>query len=197
MTSVFLRIEAGDGMAALEPIKLTQSVTEWCGSVFEELLVDPRKVRRTLHTYFDADDTPPSTTDTPPRILYGDAMPLLVRELRGPMIAAGTERRVPYYPPMLETRFAHRAPKVASATIARPADHAPWTTPAGTFDARVTTVTTDGTTTTFMVEEAAPHRLLGWESSTGEHAELRGVERLPYWELNAPGNESYRSSVGL
>lgn len=197
MTSVFLRIEAGDRMAALEPIKLTQSVTEWCGIVFEELLVDPGAVRRSLHTYFDSDDVPPATRALPPGTVFGDALPLLVRDLRGPIASPGSERQAPYYPPMLETRFAHREPELGTATISRAADVTPWSTPAGSFAARATTIRAGGTTTTFMVEEAAPRRVLGWESSTGEHAELRAAQRLPYWELNAPGNESYRDSLRL
>jgi hypothetical protein len=50
---------------------------------------------------------------------------------------------------------------------------------------------------TFEVERDPPRRVLGWTTSTGETAELLSTERLAYWELNRPGDESWREALGL
>jgi hypothetical protein len=49
----------------------------------------------------------------------------------------------------------------------------------------------------FDVEKAMPHRILGWETSDGERVAILGSTRLPYWELNGPGEESYLAELGL
>ena len=49
----------------------------------------------------------------------------------------------------------------------------------------------------FEVERDPPRRILGWSTSTGEEAELLATERLAYWELNRPGDESWRETLGL
>jgi hypothetical protein len=55
----------------------------------------------------------------------------------------------------------------------------------------------DGTTRTFYVERNPPGRVLKWENSDGEVAELRATERLKYWEMNAEGGEAELSRLGL
>ena len=56
---------------------------------------------------------------------------------------------------------------------------------------------TGGPTRTITVERAEPRRILKWESSDGERAELLRSARLKYWQLNHPGNESYLKQLGL
>ena len=55
----------------------------------------------------------------------------------------------------------------------------------------------DKQTRSFYVEQAAPHRIVKWESSTGEHAELLKSDRMKYWQMNAEGYESALSRIGL
>ncbi len=55
----------------------------------------------------------------------------------------------------------------------------------------------DGPTTTWIIEAALPHRILGWASSTGEAGKLRGSTRLAYWKLHDNGGESYLKQLGL
>ena len=45
--------------------------------------------------------------------------------------------------------------------------------------------------------DCEPRRVIGWETSTGETAEILQTERLAYWGLNQPGDERYRQSLGL
>jgi plastocyanin len=101
-------------------------------------------------------------------------------------------------PSELATRFGHTEPKLGKATVSREAKTASRTVPAGTFEVDVYAVAVDGgDTTTWYVEHAGPHRIVGWESSAGEKAAMRGSARLPYWELNKPGGEAERAKMGL
>jgi hypothetical protein len=50
---------------------------------------------------------------------------------------------------------------------------------------------------TYDAEKTEPHRVLAWGTYTGETAEILQPERLSYWQLNKPGDERYRESLGL
>lgn len=126
MTSVFARVDAGDGMEAMEPIKITFSAQEWCGMVFDQLLLHPRgqglRAAVSGYTYFDGDDWPRGDLDLPPGALLGDALPLWIRGLHGPILAVGEEIERPFLPSRMELRFAHRTPAVGALQIRRDAD---------------------------------------------------------------------------
>ncbi|MFZ5478418.1 MAG: hypothetical protein ACOZNI_16740 [Myxococcota bacterium] len=198
MTSVFVRVDAGDGMAAGDPIKITFSAQEWCGMVYDELTMGPGRVHLVSHTYFDSDTRPPTTHKVPADVVYGDELPILVRGLRGDLLARGATITVPYFPARMADRFAHVAPKLTTARIARAASPETITVPAGTFSVERWSVTPDGgDTTVYFVEVAEPRRIVAWETSAGERAELRGGDRLPYWQLHNPGDRGERARLGL
>jgi hypothetical protein len=82
--------------------------------------------------------------------------------------------------------------------LARAAETVAVEVPAGTFAARVATATIPGAgETRFFVEEAPPYRVVRWESSNGERAELVGVDRLAYWRLNGPEGGAALERIGL
>ena len=66
------------------------------------------------------------------------------------------------------------------------------------FEARVCTAAIEGGRTwTFYVEEAGPHRVLKWETSDGQEAQLIASDRLAYWKMNGQGLESALEKLGL
>ena len=74
--------------------------------------------------------------------------------------------------------------------------------PAGRFRALVYRLeASDGRSGTVRIEEAEPHRLLGWswerEGEVLDAAELSGSRRMKYWELHAEGQEALRKELGL
>jgi hypothetical protein len=84
------------------------------------------------------------------------------------------------------------------ATLARSTDKELRVVMAGRFETeRFTAEVTGGPTWTFWIETAAPHRLVEWMSSDGEHALLLGSDRLKYWELHDLGGEKYLARLGL
>ena len=198
MTSAFLRVDGGDGMAALDPIKVTFSAQEWCGMVYDELVMGPGTVRRTGHTYFDGDTAPSATLKVPPGVVYGDALPILLRGLKGEWIAPGATRSFDYHPSSMDTRFAHAEARIGRVTVTHAGGTSSRTVPAGTFPVHTWTVAVDGgDTVTYFVEAAAPHRIVAWESAAGEKAELKASERMPYWSMHAPENLNDRTRMGL
>lgn len=198
MTSTFLRLDGGDGMAVLDPIKLSFSAQEWCGMVYDELVMGPGTVRKTGHTYFDSDTAPPSTTRVPPGTVFGDSLPILIRGLKGDLLAPGASRTAPYYPTAMDTRFAHTPARLGSVTLTRAAGTSTRTVPAGTFTVETWTAAVEGgETTTWYLEADGVHRIVAWESGAGEKAELKASERMPYWSMHAPENLNDRTRMGL
>jgi hypothetical protein len=54
-----------------------------------------------------------------------------------------------------------------------------------------------GPTLSFDVETEGAKRILRWSSSEGLRLDLVASERLPYWQLNAPGGEKYLAPLGM
>ena len=50
---------------------------------------------------------------------------------------------------------------------------------------------------TYYVEKASPHRVIKWETSEGEKAELLGSDRMKYWEMNQEGGEAALQRLGV
>lgn len=198
MTSVFTRVEPGDGMRALDPLKLTFSATEWCGMVYEEWVPSAGALARTAHTYFDADTRPPRTEAVPADVIYEDALPILVRGLRGDWLAPGGVTEVPSLPSFLEARFAHTEAAVRTLRVERSAPVEPRVVDGVTVEVeRWTTRAAGGPATTWFVERDGARRLVAWEVDSGERAELVASVRMPYWQLNKAGDEAQRAALRL
>jgi hypothetical protein len=85
-----------------------------------------------------------------------------------------------------------------SATLSRSAKTQSITVPAGTFAVELMAVRLpDKQTQTFYVEQAAPRRIVKWESSTGEHAETAEVRSNEILADERGGLESALSRIGL
>jgi len=72
--------------------------------------------------------------------------------------------------------------------------------PAGTFEVRGHHVEIGGglaRSWTFWVETSAPRRVVRWESSLGQSADLLGSERMPYWQANGPEGQEALARIGL
>ncbi len=198
MTSTFARLEGGDGMRPLDPLKIAFSATEWCGMVYAELTPHPRKAVLTTHTYFDRDDVAPPVVPVPDDVVYGDDVPLLIRGFLGEWLRPGATLTAPYLPTLLESRFAHVPLAVGSVHVTRGPDVRQDVLGTPTDVVEYNVVASPGEVSTrWFVERAGAHRIVGWESSTGESAALRGVDRLPYWQLNQPGGDVHRTRIGL
>ena len=197
MTSTFLRTERDDG-GYFGLMKTSFSSQEWCGQVYMQWIPRAHNLFGTSHSYFDGEADATPELPLPAGGVLEDALPILVRGLRGDWLAPGASKKVPFLRSLLRTRLLHVAPAWGTATVSRAAAAAPVKTALGMLRATTYTVAEDGgDTVTFTVEEAYPHRLLGWKSSSGESAHILGSARLPYWTMHDNGDEKALKLLGL
>jgi hypothetical protein len=193
MTSTFLRVRDDWPLA-----KVSFSSQEWCGHVWHQIVPRGDRVEGVFHSYFDGEADGEERLDRPDGGVYEDALPIVLRGLRGEYLASGESRTVPFLPSLLHARLQHEPLEWTRATISRAAQTSRIDVPAGEYEVSVYTVEVDdGRTLTFAIESAAPHRLVRQTGPDGEELALLGSERLAYWKLNAPGGEKHLAEIGL
>jgi hypothetical protein len=193
MTSTFLRVAAGWPVA-----KVSFSSQEWCGHVWHQLVPRAGRLGGVFHSYFDGEADGTEDLDLPKDAVLEDALPVLLRGWNGAYLKPGESRSVPFLPSLLWTRLHHRRLAWTRAEVSR--SHTPrWrSVPAGRFEVSSYSVETgDGRTLGFEIEAAPPYRLIRQSGPDGEELALRGSTRLPYWQLNAQGGETYLKQLGL
>jgi len=183
MTSVFAPVDA---LAAerFAPAKIAMSAQEWCGLVYQKVIPAPEAFASEVRSYFHAEGDRDATVKTPPGTLYEDALLIQLRELDGPF-AGGKSWSGSIVPSLWSQRKSHAALGPVAATIKREE--------ATRNGAPVTrfTLLYGSVATTYDVEKAAPRRVLSWKTEGGDEAKLLKTARLPYWQLNGPGDEKY------
>ena len=193
MTSVFARVDAGFPIA-----KVSFSSQEWCGHVYHQLIPRSGKVSGIFHSYFDGEADGTDALALPGDGVMEDAVPILVRGWLGDWVARGASRTVPFLPSLLRSRLQHKRLAWGRATVSRAAAPSRVTVPAGAFEVDTWTVAEEGgRTVTYLVETAAPFRLVRWTASDGEEASLLGSKRMAYWEMNGPGGEKSLKDMGF
>lgn len=198
MLSTFVALEPTDEVAAGSPAKVSFSSQEWCGHVYHQLLPDRGGVREQLHSYFDDEGDRDARLERPADGLLEDALFHWARGLAAPALAPGETRRVPLLISLVRSRLRHVPLRWVSAALSRDPQPLRVEVPAGTFEVDRLAVDVAGERSwTFLVEHAAPHRLVRWESSEGERAELVAVERLSYWKMNGPDDVEALARIGL
>jgi len=192
MTSTFVRVGAPWSV-----VKVSFSSQEWCGHVYRQMLPRSGSIDDTWHSYFQGEADGRRRLGYPDGGILGDAVPILIRGWTG-WLARGGSRDVPWLPTQLDARFRHRSPEWGRATVTRSASPREVKVPAGNFSVDEWTVAVSGgETTVWLVEAAAPWRIVGWSRGDGESAELLGTSRMPYWSLNGPGGEARLEELGL
>lgn len=197
MTSVFSPV-GSSGRERFAPVKISFTSQEWCGHVFQVIEPEVDRFANSIRSYFSIEGDRDEVLETAPFTLYEDALYIQLRELDGPFEGGG-DWSGQLVPSLWARRTAHVPLRPVAATITR-AD--------STRDGRPVTLFTlayllgSGARARnfwrrFELDKEYPHRLLGWETSAGERAAVKGVTRLPYWQLNAEGDESFLTELGL
>jgi hypothetical protein len=198
MTSSFVALAPVNGRPAGSATKVSFSSQEWCGNVYAQLLFDSDSARYTSHSYFDGEADQQRTISVPPDALDADAVLFWARGLAAPVLARGEVREVALLGSLETARLTHRPLALGRATLTRVNGITSVVVPAGRFRIERRTVAfAGGPTLTIDVELAAPHRIVRWESTSGEKAELLASDRLEYWEMHDPGGEKALAKLGL
>jgi len=186
LTSVFSPVAAFEG-ERFSPAKITLGAQEWCGGVFSALWPDRAAFLERTHSYFASEGDREARTPVPADALYEDALYLQLRELDGPF-AGGADWQGALVPSLWRARRSHTPLAPEHARIER--RHLP--------DREVFTLRTDGgLERTFEIGHDEGHPILAFRGSDGDDFRLIGRQRLPYWELHDPGEESFRAELGL
>jgi hypothetical protein len=196
LTSVFVPLDGR--LPRGVPSKVSFSSQEWCGHAYEHVVVRALDdATRTWHSYFDGEADGQTAVQIGDGAVFADALPVLVRDLAGPLIEPGATRSVSVWPRAQHSRFEHREPSWQSGELSREAEVRQVTVPAGTFKVRRTSLALPDRQATWDVEVEPPHRLVAWQWSDGEAGSLRGTSREPYWNQHSEGDEALRARLGL
>jgi hypothetical protein len=192
MLSAFVDVPSG------LPLKISFSRQEWCGHIYQQVLFDPAKIRVTSHSYFDGEADQQLEMPLPKDAIAEDALLLIARGFAKPSLAAGETRTVRLMNALGTLKGKEGPVQFIEAKLARSAKPVKVTVPAGTFDADLWTATLGSAgKREVWVERGGEGRILKWQSSTGEKAELIRSARMKYWELNSPAGQAELSKLGL
>ena len=172
MASIHLRRDDGS------VVKLVASSTEACGIATARLAAGVLDT----HSYFDGEGD--RRTSVPASALPEDALPALLRDY----VQGDPPESLQVLPLLLAGRFKTLQPEWFQVRKGKELSH---TVPAGTFTAIDIVLHNSENTRTYTFEAAAPHRLLRFRTQDGTEYRLAKVDRLAYWTLHAPGDESW------
>ncbi|HKW97601.1 MAG TPA: hypothetical protein VJN43_07690 [Bryobacteraceae bacterium] len=198
MTSSFIALAPVNGRTEGSATKISFSSQEWCGQTYQQLLFDAGSIRSTSHSYFDGDADQQNSLDYPAGGFSEDEWLLWARGMAGPHLAPGERRDVRMLRSLETVRLQHVPDSWMHATLSRSAATKRLSVPAGSFQVETYTIRAPGgTDRTIYVEAVSPHRIVRWETSAGERADLLGSQRMKYWQMNGPGYESALKKLGL
>jgi hypothetical protein len=198
MLSAFVALTPNDHLPVGHISKVSFSSQEWCGHVYHQLLFDRGEIQETSHSYFQDEADQNRTFKSPPRLMSEDAILLWARGMSGPRLKPGEQAIVPMINSLYRARLDHVKLQTTRATLARHPEKESITTPAGTFSVNRYAVNIEGGQRwVILVEDAFPHRVITWENSSGERAELQGVIRETYWSKQKNKDTALLHKLGL
>ena len=198
MLSSFLGLGAIGGRPPGTLTKLTFSRQEWCGQMFAQVLFDPSRIRVSGSSYFDGDADLSQTLELQPEGISEDGLAFWARGMAAPFLKPGESRDVPFLTSLRSARDAHQPLAWSRINLTRNATLQKLETPAGEFEVETFSAQlANGKGFVFFVEKDSPYRIIRWQYTSGEAAELIASERVKYWELNRPGDEVALRSLGL
>jgi hypothetical protein len=194
MTSVFSAAEGPDH--PFELCRVSLSAQEWCGQVFEEVLLRGGRLQGYLNSYFEKEGRQEYELEAPATFESEDHLLIRIRELKEAWMAEGEEKELVLLPSLWSFRIKHQGRATMPARLAKgqvgqfsaggqSLAAVPWTLEAG------------GEVKTFWVEAAYPRRILGWEDRQGGRGELLATLREPYWQLNHNADTGWRQQLKL
>ena len=188
MSSIFT-----DPTRRFQTVKSTFSSQEWCGQVFEKLIVGRDQSILTIDSYFEGES---ATQQFKGPIDIEDAFWIQARGLDsgGPGTALTPKT-------ILGSATLRRLAHIKAVTYTTTSS---WSqvhtlqTPAGLFSVKAMMWRRqDGKTCQLHVETQRPFRIIGWECSDGEKARMTGSKRLPYWNQSRLADEALLKEIGL
>ncbi|MEL7060212.1 MAG: hypothetical protein AAGN46_09340 [Acidobacteriota bacterium] len=164
--------------------KMTLASHEWCGNTFKQLVNHDGRSTYDFNTYWDGQGDGSFEVDFPEDLVIYEALPVAVRPLR---FAEGLTVETPLLGPQRSSQATR--PVIEKATV-RVGAVETIEVPFGRGRAWPVTVEHAGGSDALWFEADFPHRLLRWEQAGGDRFELSASDRLAYWQLTGPGDET-------
>ncbi|MEO0515059.1 MAG: hypothetical protein AAF086_07170 [Planctomycetota bacterium] len=202
MTSVFVATSPVNGLPAGSPTKVSFSMQEWCGHVYQQVLFSKAKrgtpgVQQSVNSYFEKVADQQTTMDHPAGGISEDALMLWARGLAGPQLGPGESIEIPVYRSMAVQRNQHVGAEWETATLSREDQQKTVQTAGGEFVCDVYTAEVGNRDYTFHIESANDRMLIELVRSDGYSMMFIAAERLPYWRLNGNADERELKKIGL
>ena len=201
MTSVFSFVRAGEGGFGRDRFdfaKVSLTMQDWCGHVFDEVRATPDQLHGRLASYFEVEGNRDYRLPRPSSFVSEDELLIRIRELDGELMAVGETQQLQLLPSLWQLRMAHQEHALVPALLKkgnveqhqvggsdRPA--VPWTW----------TVEEGERSVTVWVASGHPRQILAWHSSDGGRGELLTSVREPYWRLHGNSDEAMRERLQL
>lgn len=171
MSSTFVRRDSG------KLRKLVASSVEGCGISTARMTGG----RLATSSYFDGQGA--REIDFPAGSLPEDALPLVLRDF----LTGEAPSRVSVFPTLMAGRFGPLRPAEFALERRRGIELA---VPAGEFTTTALRLAGDGGGSYYFAD-SAPYPLVKLEHADGTTYELAKCERIPYWQMAAPGGEAW------
>ncbi len=202
MTSVFVATSPANGLPAGSPTKVSFSMQEWCGHVYQQALFSKAKrgtpgVRQSINSYFEKVADQQTDMDHPAWGIAEDTLMLWARGLAGPQLEPGESIEIPMYRSMAVQRNQHVGAAWETATLSRSGSPVSVTSPAGEFACDVYTAEVGGRSYTLHIAVDGDRMLIELQRSDGYAMTLTAAQRLPYWRLNGNADERELKKIGL
>ncbi|GAB5560559.1 MAG: hypothetical protein SynsKO_22060 [Synoicihabitans sp.] len=168
--SAFWRQDSG------ELIKFTSTTNDSCGLSYKHGLIDGDRWHYRAFTYWEGMSEVEERQSAPANALLYDELPFKLRTVDFGKI---TLFEAPLMDSTIDSKADPLAWSSAAFAIARTPDG--W---------RVTVKHRHGTDRLFF-DHKSPHTLKRWQRWDGSSLERRHSIRIPYWQLNQPGDERY------
>ncbi len=198
MTSVFSALAGPQAQRAFIPKKISQTIQDWCGHVYQHILPRESAIEHTLHSYFekegDAINVIPIKDGTD--IYYEDNFPILLRELDGPILNQGQSINFTLLPSIWHARKNHMPVTLVKASLTKGVE-VTTQSPYGKILCVTWTLSKPASTTKYFIETRHPHKLIRWENSQGEWGALTKSRRDTYWQHNDTSSNYRRRELGL
>ncbi len=172
--------------STMDLVKLSLTSNEWCGNTYKEYTRRGGKGELHVHTYWDNQAEATYNVPAGPDVVFYDQLPLWIRSLPQ---APGTTRALRLLPTQIESKGPKPEPQAATLLAAR---EEVVVAPAGGFRALRWELRTGGERPDmYWTARDYPYVLVAWDRPDGGGYRLKWTQRLAYWTLNHPGDETH------
>ncbi len=178
MTTSVVALQSVDGRVPGSATKADFSFHGWDGQLFHQLLLDATGVRSHQYSFFESEGDEQITLAYPRNGIAGDALWFWARGVAAPALTPGEQQDVVLLNRLRDARLQHHTLAWKGAALSRSGEHAVRN---GRVVDSYAVRKEDGSSELFVVEAAAPFRVLHWEESRGERADFLSANRLKSW----------------